>query len=61
MTTQTIGDQGERGLAAIKSAFDSVGDILLNPDYVNAGFGDVVTINSSSPTCNRVTGCGTNG
>lgn len=32
---------------AIKSAFDSVGDILLNPDYVNAGFGDVVTINST--------------
>jgi alpha-glucoside transport system substrate-binding protein len=32
---------------AIKGAFDSVGKILLNPDYVNAGFGDVVTINST--------------
>jgi len=32
---------------AIKAAFDSVGEILLNPDYVNAGFGDVVTINST--------------
>ena len=32
---------------AIKSAFDSVGDILLNPDYVNAGFGDVKSINSA--------------
>ncbi|MGE3447997.1 MAG: ABC transporter substrate-binding protein [Microbacteriaceae bacterium] len=32
---------------AIKSAFDAVGDILLNPDYVNAGYGDVVTINST--------------
>lgn len=28
----------------IKAAFDSVGDILLNPDYVNAGFGDVKSI-----------------
>jgi alpha-glucoside transport system substrate-binding protein len=32
---------------AIKSAFDAVGDILLNPEYVNAGYGDVVTINST--------------
>jgi alpha-glucoside transport system substrate-binding protein len=32
---------------AIQSAFDSVGEILLNPDYVNAGYGDVVTINST--------------
>src|SRR5690606_32281649 len=32
---------------AIKKAFDAVGSILLNPDYVNAGFGDVVTINST--------------
>ncbi len=31
----------------IASAFDSVGEILKNPDYVNAGFGDVVTINST--------------
>jgi alpha-glucoside transport system substrate-binding protein len=31
----------------IKQAFESVGDIILNPDYVNAGFGDVVTINST--------------
>ncbi|MBN9238871.1 MAG: sugar ABC transporter substrate-binding protein [Micrococcales bacterium 70-64] len=32
---------------AIKSAFDSVGEILLNPDYVNAGFGDVKSINTT--------------
>jgi alpha-glucoside transport system substrate-binding protein len=32
---------------AIKAAFDSVGDILLNPDYVNAGFGDVKSINTT--------------
>lgn len=32
---------------AIKKAFDAVGGILLNPDYVNAGFGDVTTINST--------------
>ncbi len=31
----------------IKAAFDSVGDILLNPDYVNAGFGDVKSINAT--------------
>jgi len=29
---------------AIVSAFDSVGEILLNPDFVNAGFGDVKSI-----------------
>ncbi|WP_460785978.1 ABC transporter substrate-binding protein [Microbacterium tumbae] len=33
---------------AIKGAFDSVGEILLNPDYVNAGFGDVRSINSTA-------------
>lgn len=32
----------------IESAFDAVGDILLNPDYVNAGFGDVASINSTA-------------
>ncbi|UJP10363.1 extracellular solute-binding protein [Microbacterium sp. KUDC0406] len=31
----------------IKTAFDEVGKILLNGDYVNAGFGDVKTINST--------------
>ncbi|MEC5183184.1 alpha-glucoside transport system substrate-binding protein [Cryobacterium sp. MP_3.1] len=31
---------------AIASAFDSVGEILLNPSYVNATFGDVSSINS---------------
>lgn len=31
---------------AIKKAFDSVGEILLNPAYVNATFGDVKSINS---------------
>ncbi len=30
----------------IKEAFDAVGQILLNPAYVNAGFGDVKSINS---------------
>ncbi|MFT2817189.1 ABC transporter substrate-binding protein [Leifsonia sp. A12D58] len=33
---------------AIKSAFDSVGELLLNPAYVNAGFGDVPSINSTA-------------
>ena len=34
---------------AIKKAFDSVGEILQNPDYVNAGFGegDVKSINTT--------------
>lgn len=32
----------------IKDAFDAVGSILLNPDYVNAGFGDVKSINSTA-------------
>jgi len=32
---------------AIKAAFDSVGEILKNPDYVNAGIGDVASINST--------------
>jgi alpha-glucoside transport system substrate-binding protein len=32
----------------IKKAFDAVGEILLNPDYVNAGFGDVKSINSTA-------------
>lgn len=32
---------------AIKDAFDSLGDILLNPDYVNAGFGDIKSINAT--------------
>ncbi len=32
---------------AIKDAFDAVGDILLDPAYVNAGFGDVQSINST--------------
>lgn len=30
----------------IKKAFDSVGEILLNPKYVNAGLGDVKSINT---------------
>ncbi|MGO4105465.1 ABC transporter substrate-binding protein [Leifsonia sp. YAF41] len=33
---------------AIASAFDSVGELLLNPSYVNAGFGDVASINSTA-------------
>ena len=32
----------------IADAFTAVGDILLNPDYVNAGFGDVKSINSTA-------------
>jgi alpha-glucoside transport system substrate-binding protein len=32
----------------IKDAFNAVGDILLNPAYVNAGFGDVSSINSTA-------------
>src|SRR5690606_38698246 len=32
---------------AIKSAFDAVGEIILNPDYVNAGLGDVSSINAT--------------
>ncbi len=32
---------------AIASAFDTLGEILLNPEYVNAGIGDVVSINST--------------
>ena len=31
----------------IKEAFDSVGEILKNPEYVNASFGDVSSINST--------------
>jgi len=32
----------------IKDAFDAVGEILQNPAYVNAGFGDVKSINSAA-------------
>lgn len=32
---------------AIKKALDSVGEILLNPKYVNAGFGDVKSIDTT--------------
>ncbi|WP_345800057.1 ABC transporter substrate-binding protein [Microbacterium sp. AZCO] len=32
----------------IKDAFDHVGEILKNPDYVNASFGDVASINSTA-------------
>jgi len=34
--------------APIKDAFDAVGTILLDPNYVNAGFGDVKSINSTA-------------
>ncbi|CAN5550020.1 ABC transporter substrate-binding protein [soil metagenome] len=34
--------------APIKDAFDAVGKILLDPKYVNAGFGDVKSINSTA-------------
>lgn len=32
----------------IADAFTAVGDILLNPEYVNAGYGDVASINSTA-------------
>ena len=32
----------------IADAFDAVGEILLNPQYVNASFGDVASINSTA-------------
>jgi alpha-glucoside transport system substrate-binding protein len=32
----------------IADAFDAVGEILLNPEYVNAGYGDVKSINSTA-------------
>lgn len=32
----------------IKEAFDAVGSIILNPDYVNAGFGGVKSINATA-------------
>lgn len=32
----------------IADAFDAVGEILLNPEWVNAGFGDVASINSTA-------------
>ncbi|HWM17090.1 MAG TPA: ABC transporter substrate-binding protein, partial [Microbacterium sp.] len=32
----------------IREAFDAVGSILLNPEWVNAGFGDVASINSTA-------------
>lgn len=32
----------------IADAFDAVGEILLNPDYVNAGYGDVKSINATA-------------
>ena len=32
----------------IKEAFDHVGEILQNPDYVNAAFGDIASINSTA-------------
>lgn len=34
--------------AEITKAFDAVGEILLNPDYVNGGLGDVKSINSTT-------------
>ena len=32
----------------IEEAFNAVGEILRNPEYVNAGFGDVASINSTA-------------
>jgi alpha-glucoside transport system substrate-binding protein len=32
----------------IEEAFNTLGEILLNPEYVNAGFGDVASINSTA-------------
>jgi alpha-glucoside transport system substrate-binding protein len=45
---------------AIAEAFDAVGEILLNPDYVNAGYGDVESINPTTfQDVARVIGDGT--
>jgi alpha-glucoside transport system substrate-binding protein len=45
---------------AIVEAFDSVGEILLNPDYVNAGYGGVESINPTTfQDVARVIGDGT--
>jgi len=43
---QWVANQVKFTDAPIKDAFDAVGKILLNPSYVNAGFGDVKSINS---------------
>jgi alpha-glucoside transport system substrate-binding protein len=45
---------------AIAEAFDSVGEILLNPDYVNAGYGGIESINPTTfQDVARVIGDGT--
>jgi len=45
---------------AIVEAFDAVGEILQNPDYVNAGYGDVKSINPTTfQDVARVIGDGT--
>jgi alpha-glucoside transport system substrate-binding protein len=43
---QWVADEVKFTDPQIKEAFDAVGEILLNPSYVNAGFGDVKSINS---------------
>ena len=41
----------------IEDAFDAVGEILLNPEYVNASFGDVASINSTAFARRRRSRC----
>ena len=45
---QWVADEVKFTDAPIKEAFDTLGTILLDPNYVNAGFGDVRSINSTA-------------
>ena len=45
---QWVANEVEFTDPAIADAFDAVGEILLNPEWVNAGFGDVRSINSTA-------------
>ncbi|MCX6502797.1 MAG: ABC transporter substrate-binding protein [Microbacterium sp.] len=45
---QWVADEVKFTDAPIKDAFDALGTILLDPNYVNAGFGDVKSINSTA-------------
>lgn len=45
---QWIADKVKFTDPQIKKAFDAVGQILLDPQYVNAGFGDVKSVNSTA-------------
>ncbi|WP_460772416.1 ABC transporter substrate-binding protein [Microbacterium sp. GXF7504] len=45
---QWVADEVKFTDAPIKEAFETLGTILLDPNYVNAGFGDVRSINSTA-------------